>query len=133
MSAVEPSVYVPVAVNCCVRPALTEGVGGVTAIETSVAFVTVTVAVPTTLLPRGVALIVVGPRATVETRPAASTVAAAVLEDDHATTGVTRACLVPSLKVAVAVIFCVVPSGIFLVAGVTITDVMVALSTVIVA
>jgi len=35
MSAVEASLKVPVAVNCCVRPRAMEGLGGVTAIEVS--------------------------------------------------------------------------------------------------
>ena len=35
------SLYVPVAVNCCVAPLAIEGVAGVTAIDTSVAAVTV--------------------------------------------------------------------------------------------
>ena len=40
---VVPSLYVPVAVNCCVPPAATDGFTGVTAIDTSVAAVTVSV------------------------------------------------------------------------------------------
>jgi hypothetical protein len=40
---VELSVKVPVAMNCCVRPRAMLGVGGVTAIDTSVAAVTVSV------------------------------------------------------------------------------------------
>jgi hypothetical protein len=43
---VELSVKVPVAVNCSVTPIGTEGLGGVTAIETSAAEVTLRVAVP---------------------------------------------------------------------------------------
>jgi hypothetical protein len=35
------SVYVPVAVNCCVRPLAIEGLAGVTAIDTSAGAVTV--------------------------------------------------------------------------------------------
>ena len=44
-----PSVYVPVAVNCCVLPLATDGFAGVTAIDTSVAGVTVSVVLPETL------------------------------------------------------------------------------------
>ena len=43
---VEPSEYVPVALNRAVAPAETLGAGGVTAIDTSVAAVTVSAAVP---------------------------------------------------------------------------------------
>jgi hypothetical protein len=42
------SVYVPVAVNCCVLPLVIEGLAGVTAIDTSVAAVTVSVVLPET-------------------------------------------------------------------------------------
>jgi hypothetical protein len=56
------SEYVPVAVNCFVVPFAMLGLVGVTAIEDSVAFVTVRVVVPETG-PR-VAVIVVGPTAT---------------------------------------------------------------------
>jgi hypothetical protein len=43
------SVYVPVAVNCCVLPLAIEGVAGVTAIDTNVAAVTVSVVLPETV------------------------------------------------------------------------------------
>src|SRR5207253_2111344 len=66
-SCVEPSVYVPVAVNCCVVPAAMDGLVGVTARETSVAAVTVNVDEPDT--EPNVALIVVVPAATPEARP----------------------------------------------------------------
>ena len=41
MFAVVASLYVPVAVNCCVAPLAIDGLAGVTAIEASVAAVTV--------------------------------------------------------------------------------------------
>ena len=41
MFAVVASLYVPVAVNCCVSPLAIDGLAGVTAIDTSVAAVTV--------------------------------------------------------------------------------------------
>jgi len=90
---VEPSVYVPVAVNCSVSPAGTLGFAGVTAIETSAAAFTVSVVVPL-MLPE-VAEIVVVPAATAVARPPAAIVAAAVLDD---------------AQVAVDVRFCVEPS-----------------------
>src|SRR6202035_2575853 len=47
---VVPSLKVPVAVNCCGPPFGTEGFAGVTAIDTSVADVTVSVVLPVMLL-----------------------------------------------------------------------------------
>ena len=43
-----PSLYVPVAVNCCVAPGAITGFTGVTAIDESVAAVTVNVVEPAT-------------------------------------------------------------------------------------
>ena len=43
------SEYVPVAVNCCVVPLGIEGLAGLTAMDTSVAAVTVSVVEPVTL------------------------------------------------------------------------------------
>jgi len=43
---VVPLLYVPVAVNCCVYPAATDAVPGVTAMEANTTAVTVSVAVP---------------------------------------------------------------------------------------
>jgi len=52
MLLVELSLYVPVAVNCCVAPAAMEGVAGVTAIDCNVAAeLTVSVAAPLVILP----------------------------------------------------------------------------------
>lgn len=60
-SWVLPSLYVPVAVNCCVAPSEIEADGGLTAIETNIAGVTVNVAAPLNI-PED-ALIVVVPTA----------------------------------------------------------------------
>src|SRR5438045_3484147 len=73
MSCVVLSVNVPVATNCCVVPLANVGVAGVTAMDTSVAAVTVKVVVP--LIPPDVALIVVEPVLTLAASPVASTVA----------------------------------------------------------
>jgi hypothetical protein len=62
MSCVVESEYVPVAKNCLVVPFAMLGLAGVTAIDDSVALVTVSVVVPDTV-PR-VAVIVVEPTAT---------------------------------------------------------------------
>jgi len=57
-----PSVNVPVAVNCWELPSATDGVGGVTAIDTNAAVVTVRAAEPET--EPTLAVIVVAPTAT---------------------------------------------------------------------
>jgi hypothetical protein len=74
-------------VNCCVEPVATLGVGGVTAMDDTVFAVTVSAAVP--LMPLTVAVIVVEPAATPVARPAALTVAVAVLEELHVAVAVT--------------------------------------------
>jgi hypothetical protein len=79
---VEPSEYVPVAVNCWVSPAATLGVAGVTVMDDSVGS-TVSVALPVT--PLSVAEMAVVPAATVVARPPAAIVAAAVFVDAHVT------------------------------------------------
>lgn len=108
-----PSVKVPVAVNCCVVPSATEGMAGVTAIETTVAGVTVNTVFADT--EPETALMVLEPVDTLVARPwlpdALLTVATRVAEDDQVTE-VVRFCVLPSLKVPVAVIGSVVPSAI---------------------
>jgi hypothetical protein len=99
-SATEPSEYVAVARSASVTPAPTTGDVGVTAIETSVAGVTVSVAVPAT--PASAARMVVVPGPTPRARPVAEMVATAVLVELHVTEVVTSWC-VPSLSVATAV------------------------------
>ncbi len=69
--------------NCCVRPAATEGFTGVTAIDTSVAAVTVSVVLPE-IAPL-VADIVVPPAFSADAKPAALIVAVVVLDDAHVT------------------------------------------------
>jgi hypothetical protein len=68
-----PSVYVPVAVNCWVVPNGRVGIAGVTAIETNVAAVTVTVVEP--LIVPEVAVIAALPTTTPLATPALLTVA----------------------------------------------------------
>jgi hypothetical protein len=86
----EPSVYVPVAVNCWPTPAATLGLTGVTAIDVSAAGSTVSVVLPLTL--PSVAEIVVVPAASVDARPPAAMVAAVVFVDAQ-TTCVVRSCV----------------------------------------
>ena len=88
---VELSEYVPVAVNCCDAPCAMVGLAGVIARDTSVAAVTVSVAVPDT--PPDVAVIVVEPAATevaLPLEPAALLIAATVAIDELQDTAVVR-------------------------------------------
>ncbi len=87
---VEPSVYVPVAVNCSVSPLATLGLAGVTAIETSAAGRTVSVVLPVT--PLDVAEMVVVPAARVVARPPAAIVAVTVSVDAQVAVAV-RSCV----------------------------------------
>jgi len=77
-------------VNCCVFPAATDGFTGVTAIDTNVALVTVSVVLPE-MAPL-VAEMVVLPAFSADAKPALLIVAVVVLDDAH---------------VALAVRFCV--------------------------
>src|ERR1700694_3549140 len=78
---VELPLNVPVAVNCCVFPAATDGFAGVTAIDTSAAAVTVNIVDPATL--PLVALIVEVPTFRVVAKPAALIVAVVVVPEAH--------------------------------------------------
>ena len=73
----------PVAVNCSVVPALIEGLAGVTAIDTNVAAVTVSVVEP--LIEPEVAVIVVLPCVEPVASPAALIVATLVVPELHVT------------------------------------------------
>jgi hypothetical protein len=102
-SCVVESLYAPVATNCCCVPLAIDGVAGVTAIDTSVAAVTVSVVLP--LIAPLVAEMTVVPSATALARPAVPAaleiVAVAVVADAHVTVAV-RLCVVASLYVPVA-------------------------------
>src|SRR5271166_5891740 len=124
---IELSLYVPVAVNCCVPPAATDGFTGVTAMDTSVAAVTVNVVLPETL--PLVALIVVLPNFNAAARPPLLIVAVVVLDDAHVTLAV-RLCVELSLYVPVAVNCCVPPAATDGFTGVTAMDTSVAAVTV---
>jgi hypothetical protein len=97
MSSVEPSEYVPVAVNCSVVPTGVDGVAGVMEIHKSVAGVTVTVAEPLTAPSAAVMLAVPADTAvTVPCEPAAfDTAAVPDALDDHVTLSV-RSAVEPS-------------------------------------
>ena len=93
-SNVLPSVYVPVAVNCCVLPAPKEAFAGVTAIETRVGGVTVRPVVPLTV-PK-VPWIEVFPVFCAVAKPPLAIVATEVT-DELQVTELVRFCVVPSL------------------------------------
>jgi len=108
MFCVLPSVYVPVAVNCCVVPSGIDGIAGVTAIVTSTAGVTVKVVEPE--IAPNVAVTLLLPKATLLTSPCPFTVAmllSAVLQVTELVTSM----VLPSLYVPVAANCCVVPSA----------------------
>jgi hypothetical protein len=131
---VEPSEYVPVAVNCLLVPSAMLGLVGVTAMETSVTEVTASEVDPE-ILP-DVAVIVVEPAATEVVNPlepAALLMAAIVAADDFQVTDVVRFCVEPSEYVPVAVNCLVVPSAMLGLVGVTAMDTSVAGVTVSVA
>jgi hypothetical protein len=86
--------YVPVAVNCCVLPAATEAVEGVTEIEVRTAAVTVNVT--ELLIAPDVAVIVLVPEEKVLANPPLLTVAMLLADEDHCTMLV-RFCVLPSL------------------------------------
>jgi hypothetical protein len=122
-----PSVNVPVAVNCCVVPSAIVAVGGLIAIDTSAAAVTVSTVDPLTV--PEVALTVAVPVPTLCPSPALLIVAVVGVSEDHVAVLV-RFCVLPSVNVPVAVNCSVVPSAIDGVAGVTAMETSVAAVTV---
>jgi hypothetical protein len=126
-SCVVLSENVPVAVNCCVDPAVREEASGVTTIESSVAGVIVKRVDPV-MLP-DVAVIVVEPVARGVTKPfepAALLMAATDAVDEPQVTAVVRFCVEPSEYVPLAVNCWVVPSAMLGKAGVIATETSVA-------
>jgi hypothetical protein len=116
-SRVEPSLYLPVAVNCCVLPAGTEAEEGVSWREVGTGGVTVSWAVA--LTPLRVAVRVTGPPiATPVARPELLTVAMEVLLEVHVALLVTSR-VEPSLYLPVAVNWFVPPTGTEAVEGVS--------------
>jgi hypothetical protein len=111
---------VPVAVSSVDVPSASDGAGGVMAIESRMAFVTVSVAVSLTAPTAAVMTLV--PMATPVASPfepvALEIVAVAAVIDDHAAVSV-RSCLLASVKKPVAMNCSFVPAAIVCVAGVT--------------
>lgn len=126
MSCVLESLNVPVAANCLVVPTAMLELAGVTLIDTSVAAVTMSDAVP--LTDPDVAVIVVVPALT----PAASPLElmlATELADELQVTEV-NSCVLPSSKLPIAVNCCCVPTAIDGVARLTEIEVKCAATTV---
>ena len=101
------------AVNCCVVPWATVGLRGVTASETSCGLPTVSEVEPATEL--AVAVIVAVPIPALVARPCVPLLlltTATMLELELQVAAVVTSCVLPSVKVPVAVNCCVVPRGI---------------------
>src|SRR5689334_17381546 len=120
--SVPPAAFFRVTDICFVAPTATLALAGLSVTEATGAAVTVIAALP--LAPPLVAVIVALPAATPETRPAADTVATAVLLDVHVNDGPLIA--VPDESAAVAVSCDVRPVPTLAVAGVTVTAATVA-------
>jgi hypothetical protein len=118
------SLKVPTALYCCVCPFATVADVGVIAIDCSVAAVTVSVAELLVTAP-DVALIVALPTPAPVASPVVLIVATVVADELHVAVFV-KFCVVPSLKVPVAVNCCVAPFAIDGAAGVTAIDCNVA-------
>jgi len=119
-SCVLESLKVPMAVNCLVVPTAMLELDGLTAIETSVAAVTVSDAVP--LTDPDVAVIVAVPVPTAARSPVAGLTLATALDDElHVTEG--SSCVLPSSKLPTALNCSAVPAAIEGVAGLTVIDV----------
>ena len=119
-SAVEPSEYSPVAVNCWLSPAGTFAASGETVTATNTAGRTVITAVPEISHDGSVAVTVDAPVATPVTSPDDDTVAAAVSDDDHDTASVKLA-VEPSEYTPTALSCWVSPAGTFASGGDTVT------------
>ena len=130
ISCVVPSENDPVAVNCCKVPKGRAAVIGVTAIEVTLALVTVRTALEET--PLKLAVIVVLPAATPFASPEAPFTlipATAGFDDVHCAVAVTF-CVLPSVKVPMAANCVVVPTAIDAAAGVTVSAVITGFVTV---
>lgn len=122
--------------NCCVSPSGTEGVAGVTLIDTIVAAVTVNGVAPEMCVVGSLAVMVVAPTDAVVASPfdppALEMLATAPADELHVTVDV-RSCVVELLYVPVAVNCRVRPSGTLVDAGVTAIETSCAAVTVSVA
>ncbi len=129
-SSVEPSVYVPAAVNGCVVPTAMLELTGVTVMETSGVLVTISLAVLEALFTVSTALMMNVPVTLVSSEVArpcepmllltgrATSMGAPVSSDELQVTADVQLSVVLSVNVAVAVNCCVVPAAMIAVAGV---------------
>jgi hypothetical protein len=122
------SEYVPVAVNCCVSPLAIDGLTGVTAIDTSVAAVTVNVSAGL-VTPFSAAVICDVPTPAPVAMPAEVIVATDAVADTQLA-WLVRSCVLVSVYVPVAVNCFVVPLAIDGLTGVTAIDTSVGPTTV---
>jgi hypothetical protein len=116
---VEPSVSVPVAENCCVRPLAIDGLGGVTAIDCNAAPEQVSVVLPE-MLPLVAEIVVLPEPATQVARPDVLIVATPVLVEPQVTP--LNGGVEPSVSVPAAVNCCVSPLATDGLGGVTAID-----------
>jgi hypothetical protein len=123
-SAVEPSLYVAVALNCCVEPTETLAVVGDTAIDFTVLVGIATVRVAVSLTPLSRAFTVVEPEASAVARPLGFTVATAASAIVQVAVELMLA-VEPSLYFPVAVNCCVPPIARLVLDGDTASDVSV--------
>jgi hypothetical protein len=127
--AVVLSVYVPVAVNCCVAPDATVGAAGVTLMEVRVFWVTANEVVP--LTDPFLALMMVLPIPALLARPLALIVATVAVEEDQVVSGEeVKTCVELSVYVPVAMNCCCRPRAIEGFAGVTAIETSAAAPTV---
>jgi len=101
---VVPSVYVPLAINCCFVPRAILGLAGVTAMDTSVAVVTVNVVLP--VIAPNVAVMVVMPadnEVASPLEPAALLIVAIAGAEDVQVTDDVRSCVVEFAYIPVAI------------------------------
>src|SRR5437660_2401363 len=118
-SCVLPSLNVPVAINCCVVPKAMKGFAGVTAIDCRTAAVTLIVVLP--LIVPEVAIIWAEPVPTLNANPAVFDtllIVATVEAFELHCTVLVKSCVLPSVKVPVAVNCWVIPNGMLEMAGV---------------
>ena len=128
-SCVVPSVYVPVALNCCVVPKGVVAFGGLMMIDVKVAAATVKTVDPVTNAE--VALMVADPVPMLVASPTLLMLAVETVSEAHVAVEL-RSCVLPSLNVPVAINCCVVPKAMKGFAGVTAIDCRTAAVTLIV-
>jgi hypothetical protein len=123
MFAVDPSVYSPVAVNCCEPPIGIDGLCGLTSMAAKIAFVTVRLPDPATA-PK-VALMTVLPLPVLVAIPLLPDVLLTVATlgtDELQWAELVTSCVEPSVNVPTAVNFWFIPNGIAAVAGLAVIE-----------